>query len=198
MRTALAYREQLQALLPPGAAWPRDEEALLTKLLHALGDGMASVDDRALDLIAEIEPATATELLPDWERALGLSGEGLSLARRRRTAARKERGEGGQSVPFFVELAAGLGFEVEVREFEPFAAGSRIGQPIYGEAWAFAFQLRALPPSEAVDPALEEGGDPAELQSAVAAAKPAHARALFAFPADPAPMLWFDFTSEEI
>jgi len=215
MRDTSAYRQQLQALLPPGAAWPRDEDAVLTRLLDALAAGLAAGDGRARALIEEADPLTALELLPDWERAVGLpdpcSPISDTIRERQLAVARKIAGIGGQSRPFFVQLAALLGLEVEIEEHPPFSTASEVDRPLFGSAdWPHAFTVRALPPSEA-------SGDPAPLRSAwlttasgvderirsfgsedlecvVARARPAHAQVIFAYPEDPEPMLWFDFT----
>ncbi|HRD47444.1 MAG TPA: DUF2313 domain-containing protein, partial [Caulobacter sp.] len=72
MATAAQYLEQLQALLPPGAAWARDSEASLTKLLAGLAEEFARVEGRGLALAEEADPRTATELLGEWEAAFGL------------------------------------------------------------------------------------------------------------------------------
>jgi uncharacterized protein YmfQ (DUF2313 family) len=66
------YRDQLQALLPTGAAWPRDEDAQLSLLMHGLGGELARAHNRALDLLEEADPHTAAEMLVDWERVVGL------------------------------------------------------------------------------------------------------------------------------
>lgn len=70
--SAEAYLAQLQALLPPGSAWPRAANATLTKLLGALAEELARLDARALALIDEADGRSTLELLSDWERVCGL------------------------------------------------------------------------------------------------------------------------------
>ena len=72
MATAEQYRQALQSLLPPGPAFTREPNALLTKLLDALAQELYRADLRAAQLIDEAFPDTTTELLPDWERVAGL------------------------------------------------------------------------------------------------------------------------------
>jgi len=70
--TAEEYLSQLQALLPPGAAWPRQGDAELTAVLQALADEFARVDQSADRLIDESDPRTASDLLTGWEADTGL------------------------------------------------------------------------------------------------------------------------------
>lgn len=82
MDLADAYRRALQALLPPGSIWRRDLNGILAELLLAAGDEMARVDARGVDLLNEADPRTTKELLPDFERVLGLPSTGTLDARR--------------------------------------------------------------------------------------------------------------------
>ena len=66
------YLEQLQALLPRGAAWPRDPEAVLTLILDSVADSLADADSRAVGLLDDIRPNETVSLLPDWERVVGI------------------------------------------------------------------------------------------------------------------------------
>jgi uncharacterized protein YmfQ (DUF2313 family) len=215
MRSAAAYREQLQALLPPGPAWSRDGESTLGKLLFGMADGLARVDDRSAALIEEADPLTTLEMLPDWERAVGLPDPCVPISdipRERRIAvARKLAGLGGQSRAYFIELAALVGLEVEIVEFQPFTCDSRVDAEMGGDEWRFAFLVRMLPPSESIGDAFqlrfvdfttESGVDERlrtfgsqSLECLIARARPAHSYALFAYPDDPEPALWFDFTT---
>ena len=67
-----AYREQLHALLPTGPAWSPDSGTVLDELLDAIASQMADVDQSGANLLDEIRPSTTFELLPDWERVVGL------------------------------------------------------------------------------------------------------------------------------
>jgi uncharacterized protein YmfQ (DUF2313 family) len=66
------YLRQLQALLPPGPAWPKNDDATLTRLFGALASELARVDGRAWQLLEEADPRTTAELFLDWERVAGL------------------------------------------------------------------------------------------------------------------------------
>lgn len=66
------YRQQLLALLPRGDAWPKDPDSQQSKVMGALAHEFARVDGRAADLRLEFNPATATEMLDEWEASHGL------------------------------------------------------------------------------------------------------------------------------
>lgn len=104
--TAATYLQQLQALLPPGRAWPRDDNSTLGKTLHALADELARVDGRVTDLLDEIIPDQTSELLAQWERICGVAGAQAVLAQ---LAA-----QGGASPAYFIALADLLGLTVTI------------------------------------------------------------------------------------
>lgn len=56
------YLQQLQALLPIGAAWSRDPDAEITKALTGMAQEFTRVDGRGEALLSEFNPATAVEL----------------------------------------------------------------------------------------------------------------------------------------
>jgi uncharacterized protein YmfQ (DUF2313 family) len=109
------YTGMLQSLLPPGTAWPRDPDAILTALLRGFADEFARADMRFDDLLNEFIPGNAFELLADWERVLGLPDSctaniNLSIDQRRAAVGAKLAAIGGQSRQFFIDLAASLGY----------------------------------------------------------------------------------------
>ncbi len=135
---AAAYTAQLQALLPPGSAWPREEGAVLTDALRAQADGLARVDDRAVDLVNEADPRGAFELLADWERVTSLpdscsAGINTTLQERRAAVVARWTATGGQSIGYFGDLIAGLGYSAIIEQFRPFICGrSRCGDRLNG------------------------------------------------------------------
>jgi uncharacterized protein YmfQ (DUF2313 family) len=144
---AAGYLSHLQALLPTGAAFTREPDAALTRLLTALAAELCRVDARGDDLIAEADPRTAVELLTDWERITGLPdtcmGQPDTVAARRAFILSRLTGIGGQSRAYFIDLAAAIGFTVTIAEFRPFTAGSLAGDPVTNGEWIFAWQVNA-------------------------------------------------------
>lgn len=180
------YQSQLYNLMPQGKAWPRDENSNLSALFLAYAVELARVDDRVKTLLLEAYPATAFELLDDWERVLGLpeqcAGVVTTLQGRRNAIVEKLARRGGQSRQFFIDLAARIGFTITISEFRPFLSGiGRSGDRIYSEDWRFVWQVNA--PEETVQyfrsgqsssgDALAEWGNEL-LECVISRLKPAH------------------------
>ncbi len=152
-RTPEHYLAQLQALLPPGAAWPRDLDATLTQVLLALADEFARLDARTFDLLDESDPRTVLEMLIDWERVFGLpepcakEGE-LTFNERRENLVEKVTRLGGQSRQYFIEVAARIGFEITITEFRPHHVMRDVMYPLYDIHWVHHWQVNG--PEETV------------------------------------------------
>ncbi len=177
---------QLQALLPPGAAWPRDPDAELTKLLDPPATELARIDAFREELRRELDPRTTTELLSDWEATCELPSAG-TLAERRDAVFAKVTERGGQSRPYFINLAAKLGFTITITNFAPHDDNANDAAPLYGTDWRFAFQINA--PATTIrewtdisgdDEPLRTWGNQA-LEDAINEDKPAHTVALFTY-----------------
>lgn len=194
MPTAAEYREQLKALLPPGQAFPRDPGTTLHDLLDGMSIELARVDGRASVLPQEANPATAGELLSDWERVTGLPDKcsGVleeSLQGRRNALLTKLTSTGGQSTEYFVELAASLGYTVTIEVYRPFRVGrSSVGDSLTNGDWAFTWLIRAPEVTvtsfrvgrSAVGERLRTWGNDT-LECKINQLKPAHTIALFAY-----------------
>lgn len=190
--SAAQYLSQLQALLPPGAAWPREPGLVLTAALQALAAELARVDARADDLVAESDPRTTWELLADWERAYGLPepcvGAPDSVAERIQALVEKVTRLGGQTPAYYIAVAARLGFAISITEFDAFAAGDHAGDPVQGEDWQFAWQVNApettvtdfLAGHGAAGDRLRDWGNEI-LECVIRRLKPAHTYVIFAY-----------------
>lgn len=114
IRTASDYYGQLRSLLPPGPAWEREFNPGVDELLRAAAEVLAREDLRAGDLLAESDPATVRELVPDWERVMHLPDPCLGDAPKfedRQLAVRRRLVEvGGQTPAYFVDLAISQGY----------------------------------------------------------------------------------------
>jgi uncharacterized protein YmfQ (DUF2313 family) len=147
---ATDYLAQLQALLPPGPAWPKDADAPLTKMLSGLSQELARVDARALQLVEEVDPRTTAELFADWERVAGLPDACVVAFAGDQTAAQRRASLvgrlailGGQSPGYYIELAASLGYAVTITEFSEHNVNDDVEHDLYGTAWNFAWQVNA-------------------------------------------------------
>ncbi|WP_338664984.1 putative phage tail protein [Pararoseomonas sp. SCSIO 73927] len=119
------HHAQLQGLLPPGRAMASGE---IGALLAPFASELAWTGERAAALLEELDPRTATEMLPDFERVLGpdpcgRDGLGLDMEGRRAIAHQRWTTRGGASIAFFVDLAAKLGVAITIEESEPTVCG---------------------------------------------------------------------------
>lgn len=147
--TALDYRQQLQELLPPGAAWPRDPDAVLTQLLDGLAEEYARVDAFIAGLVEQMLPDSTTDLLPEWETIAGLPGTCSAEVRSTPAARRvdllsKLAATGGQSAPYYIEVSGFYGVPITVEEYRPFRTGlAAAGDPLTNGDWVFTWTIRA-------------------------------------------------------
>ncbi|MFD1557100.1 YmfQ family protein [Paraburkholderia silviterrae] len=138
----------LLACMPRGKIWPKDADAVQTQVLLGLATPFQQHNDRANYLLVDAFPATADELLPQWEATLGLpdpcAGESPTLQARRQQVVARLTNSGGQSAAYFIAYAQSLGFEVTITQFTPFRMGQqRMGCPLGTQDWAFAWRVDA-------------------------------------------------------
>jgi uncharacterized protein YmfQ (DUF2313 family) len=191
-----AYGAALVSLLPWGLAWARSEASNTSRLLLGLAHELACLRSRALVLLAEADPRTTSEMLPDWERNLGLpdlcaGGDGSVQDRQRDVLARFT--ENGPPTPdYLVAFAAALGFRITITELDTFRAGwSRAGESLDNIGKRFlAGSSRAGEHLDndvsnqftfIVDVAYCLPADRVRLECAMARIIPAHTRALYRY-----------------
>jgi uncharacterized protein YmfQ (DUF2313 family) len=141
------YQQAMQALLPRGLAWRGDAGSVLSAVLLALAPTYTRSTAAAAALLVDAFPETTLNLLPEWESSLGLPDActpANPTLQARQAAVRAKWGErGGQNRQYFISYAATLGYPITLTEFAPFTVGEPVGRPIYGVAWAFAWQVNA-------------------------------------------------------
>lgn len=187
------FATALHALMPRGKVWPRDPTAVMAQVINGLAPAWARHTQANNQLLVDAFPATAVELLPEWESALGLpdpcAGESPTLLGRQQQVVARLTNSGGQSVPYFIGYAKALGYTVTVTEFAPFRVGQQcMGDPVGNQDWAFAWQINAPLNTityfraglSYVGQALESWGN-AVLQCELSAIKPAHTYLNFAY-----------------
>jgi uncharacterized protein YmfQ (DUF2313 family) len=140
----------LQALIPRGLAWPRDPTSVMAQVEAGLAPTWVRHTQQNNNLLVDAFPATAVQLLPEWEAALGLpdpcAGESPTLQGRQAQVVARFGGSGGQSIPYYVGYAKTLGYDVTTTEFAPFRAGqSCAGDSCCSVDWAFTWQINAPP-----------------------------------------------------
>lgn len=163
--TAEAYARMLKALLPPGKLWRLDPAATLSEVFLASGDELVRVEGRGRDLLRESDPRTADELLPDFERVLGLSSDGTLAERRARVVALLVRRQRFRPVDFQQVLAPILGLDPEDVEIIETSHADSVAMGDEREIFRF-FVYR--------NPALPGSYDLATAQEMVDLMKPSH------------------------
>jgi len=91
-------------------------------ILDIYGLALDRADDDAIDLYQEIFPTTATAsgLLPEWERFVGIKPDDLvALENRRNAVVARLRARGGLSHKYFKTLAEGLGYNYGLAATQP-------------------------------------------------------------------------------
>jgi len=73
--TSADYQAALQALLPHGRVWPREPDAVQSRVAAGLAQTAARLHARANYLLRDAFPVAPLELLPEWEATLGLPDE---------------------------------------------------------------------------------------------------------------------------
>lgn len=143
------YREGLRDLLPPGPAFDPELQPDVAQLLASLAPELARVDQALDALQLEMNPATVSALLTDWEDYLGLPDTctvpgSQTLEQRRQAVLDKLTASGAPQVSYYRRLAKQSGVMVTVEEFRPARVGpAATGDFLYGDAWSWAWVASA-------------------------------------------------------
>ena len=137
------YRSALIKLLPPGDGIAKWFESNVYRLLEGIAVEFARVHDRALDLLDEADPSTASELLSEWEEVVGLPDEctpAETEADRQALVVARLRGIGGHAPSDYEAVAeALLGDDLVSLDYEryaPFICTSDCTDSLYQAEWA--------------------------------------------------------------
>lgn len=142
---------KVQALMPPGLAWVRDADTILTSFLRALAYSFARVSRRALDLLEEVDPRTTYELLEDWERVYGLPDDcatPTTLAGRRAALLAKMNGNLDPSKANLIARALIVGYDLMIYEYKRddlFDCESSCEDFLYDDKWMYLWSATYWP-----------------------------------------------------
>jgi len=192
-RAASTIQQSIRTKWPKGYAAPR-ECGVMDALYGGFGAALADGESQTEKLFVEIHPREAEALLTDFERVLGPDPCGRdkqeqSLTQRQRRAHQRWIATGGQSIPYFIEIARNLGSEIEVEEFWPSVANSMVsGDALIpeGEQFVWLVKLKLINPdwfitgrNEAWDSLFTfENSD---IECVLRRLKPAHTTLIFAY-----------------
>lgn len=129
--TSMKFVSLLSLLLPFDSYQPNQPR--LSAELTAESNAFDAIESSSLFALGAVTPFYADKLLADWERVLGLVAPPDSGYQQRQQRVLAKLSEtGGLSIPYFVRLAANLGYVITIDEPQPFRAGiNRAGQRLY-------------------------------------------------------------------
>lgn len=203
------YADAFEQLFARGPLFDRPIGPNIRKVVEGLAIEFSRADARVAQLLREQSPRTTTELLPEWERELGLPDgctdpSGSTDARRAAVLARLVA-RGGQSRAAFIAIAEALGYPITIEEHKVFRVGSRVGDRLNSvdAGWPWAMTVHApivtaqffeAGSSSAGDPIATFENDPLECN--FERVRQAHSHVLFAYdqaphPADYQPWGWY-------
>ncbi|MGC1549432.1 MAG: putative phage tail protein [Rhodanobacter sp.] len=191
--TVADFHAALQNLMPRGRAWSKDPASIQDQTIACFAPSFERVTAAAIALIADAFPATALDMVPEWQLALGLpdpcAGPAPGLIQERQQIVARLTNSGGQSAAYFIAFAAAFGYTVTVTNDAPFRCGqSRAGQHVGSQDWFFSWVIHA--PENTSEPFLcgqSTAGDPlgstgnAVLQCELAVPVPAHTTLQFQY-----------------
>tara|TARA_R110002110_G_scaffold64634_8_gene178594 strand:+ start:4505 stop:5128 length:624 start_codon:yes stop_codon:yes gene_type:complete len=123
------YLDAALALVPEGPAWPRDGETLPPKFWRGMVRSLLRLHRRICALQRESLACFADATLEDYERVYGLpdpcdpNGASRTRGERLLTLCARETVLGGQSLPYFIEVAAALGYEITIERYHEAVCG---------------------------------------------------------------------------
>jgi uncharacterized protein YmfQ (DUF2313 family) len=129
MRTAAAVQAEALALSPPGKAYPKTSDSYWGRMLLPLATELSRVEGLVETLPVEIDPRQADYLLPEWKALFGPDPYGrdisnLSTAQWQAYLYQQLTMKGGQSPAFYEALAASMGVQISITEYQ---------LPVYGD-----------------------------------------------------------------
>lgn len=143
------YKQQMQQLLPPGPAFDIELQPDIAALVAAFAPEFWRIDVALDGLQAELNPASVTQLLTDWEEYLGIPDACVvpgsqTVAERRQAVLNKMSATGAPQRAYYLRMAAQTGIGIAIDEFRPARVGStNVGDFLYGDAWPWSWLASA-------------------------------------------------------
>jgi uncharacterized protein YmfQ (DUF2313 family) len=139
-----SHASVLAQLLPPVSYDAND--SLLAAELASVGHALDEATGNADRLLFEMHPESCQLGLADWERNYGLPDPCVttiqSIDQRRAALVSKVGFQGGQSIPYFIGLAASIGFPgATITEFTPADCNGTCDSALYSYADSYVWLL---------------------------------------------------------
>jgi len=156
------YRDAAIALLPPGKAIAKRLGSNIARLFEGVAVELARIEELASIVRRNAVPSQASEMLEEWEEALGLPGScvstpSTSASERAGAVVAKLRGRTSHAQSAYDSAALDLGYEdLEYERYEPFEVGaSSVGDHLYGDGWVNVVQISVPVGDQTADEELE-------------------------------------------
>lgn len=135
----LANKDTIKALFPLELGSVSDNDIELE------GKQLDALDAMNDELVNEMFANSSVELLPWWEHVFKIiPPPDVTIQQRQAAVLQAKRAKGGLSIPYFVSVAAALGFAITINELQPFMAGvGSAGDRIYIDDSIFIWQVNA-------------------------------------------------------
>lgn len=132
---------------------------VFSKMMSAFAKEFELLEDNITELLLQAIPGLSTDLLPEWEKDLGLPDGctplGQTISDRQKAVHAKYTGQYGQSAQFFIDYAEALGSTIEVVQSAygvPFRLGdastpdkTRVGNRLYSNRSVHSWVIRISP-----------------------------------------------------
>lgn len=139
------FSQALLRLLPRGPIWSRDLDGIAARLATIWGKTFSRNSARCVNLLKDAFPATTDELLPEWQKTLGLpdpvAPETQTLEQQQAQVVARLTGTGGCSIPYLQDYAKTLGYSVTITPDSAFYFGMQFGTEFGGEGWNFDYTV---------------------------------------------------------
>lgn len=146
--TAADFQLAAMNLLPRGRAYTRDLNSTLAKFFGAIADLLTRFHSDASNIVdTELYPPATQAMLAEWEADFGLpdpcTPQPQTYEQRIAALLARITDQGSLSRAKYIALAAALGFEITITEFEPTTCTDDCTDPILEIEWRFAWQVNA-------------------------------------------------------
>lgn len=141
----MSFYDLLKGLLPKGP-YSDDDASFVLRSLYVKAQGLESAKENAAFLLQEMRPETALFTLHDWEKLCGLKPSADDpIQTRRARVVQKLNERGGMSRAYYTDLAALLGYTIEIDELVPFMAGiGRAGDRVFETDVLMMWRVRVI------------------------------------------------------
>lgn len=146
--TSKDFRNALLNLLPMGPIWSRAEGGMVWFWANIIAQSYVRNSDRAIELLKVAFPATATELITEWENTVGLPdlcvGPVEDITTRQMLVVDRLVSSIESSTDFYIAYAKKyFGIDIVIDQYSPFRFGTSFNRPFGYEEWSHTWRIRS-------------------------------------------------------